>query len=400
MKKNLALLICLLLIISCNKKEDNCISTININGNQVKKLNPELIQKTIPFNLSELITDIEFIKIESKKGLHLGKETFIIGEKYIISYPYDPTAPFRQFTRDGKYLRDLIGRGNGPNEVGSPAHCYVSDNEKYILFIDFKKRQYLQCIDLNSSKKMANIPLFYETQTNSLIMPDDSTIMYVPEYFKSREKNYDIIIQNTKGQLIKSVSQNLTPYRAGTWARLISKVDGIYHYKPIGNDTLYEYKNNKLLPYFISGSLTIDGPNQKQLTYELNLAKETVNNLIFLVKDYEETSDEYGRRKFELNTVIVDKKNDKACHLNPLYNDILGVEFDHGELFIATKFHQGRQHVQNIDALTFLEYIEVIKSDPKIKVKSKEQLLKLAEGMTENDNPILLIGKIKDQIEL
>jgi len=48
-----------------------------------------------------------------------------------------------------------------------------------------------------------------------------------------------------------------------------------------------------------------------------------------------------------------------------------------------------------IDAVLLLKKADKVRSDPNILIKNRDAFLRLSEGITENDNPILLVGKVK-----
>ena len=92
----------------------------------------------------------------------------------------------------------------------------------------------------------------------------------------------------------------------------------------------------------------------------------------------------------DTNIIYIDKEEDKAYLVSSFYNDFTGRHEHPGIL----RFQPDGTVFMPIDATTLLQDIKKVKSDPEIKIKNREDFLKLAEGMTENDNPVLIIGKV------
>ena len=87
---------------------------------------------------------------------------------------------------------------------------------------------------------------------------------------------------------------------------------------------------------------------------------------------------------------FIDKGKNKAYLIASFYNDYIGEK-------------QGPSIIRNqtttlkyvyIEALSLIKRINKVKLDPNIEIKNRDQFLKLGLELKEDDNPILLIGKI------
>jgi hypothetical protein len=81
--------------------------------------------------------------------------------------------------------------------------------------------------------------------------------------------------------------------------------------------------------------------------------------------------------------------SDKPFLISTFYNDFLGEMQNPSQLRNQT----GDQKYFSIEAISLLKRINEIKMDSQIKIKNRDEILKLEIGLKESDNPILLVGK-------
>lgn len=123
----------MLLLISCSNNKKGTIEMIAINGKSVPVLKFSDIRDTITINLSRILKDVSFIKLETTNDNKLTRGKWSIGDKYIIGYIRG--SGLYQFYSNGKYVRKLANYGKGPQEVAYPTwtsskeegHIYIYD---------------------------------------------------------------------------------------------------------------------------------------------------------------------------------------------------------------------------------------------------------------------------------
>lgn len=100
------------------------------------------------FMLSDLVRDIEYVKLETKENCYLAQTASpeFISEKYILIRQYSPPR-ILLFSRSGKYLNDIGIYGSGPGEFASLLNPKISPDERYVLFNDRSKGLLLYNID-------------------------------------------------------------------------------------------------------------------------------------------------------------------------------------------------------------------------------------------------------------
>ncbi len=139
----------------------------------------------------------------------------------------------------------------------------------------------------------------------------------------------------------------------------------------------------------------------KKGDYNLDIIFENKNAIVYKISDYlkleQKGTNSILHRKIQ--HILFDKQNTKATFLQKLQNDYLGQNISNKALNILN-INNYKFFIQEIDAITMLEIIDKIKNNPDLEIKIRDQILKLEQNLSENDNPVLLIGKIKENIKL
>ncbi len=114
------------------------------------------------------------------------------------------------------------------------------------------------------------------------------------------------------------------------------------------------------------------------------------------VTGLKETSYGYNIQEFKHGFIAIDKSKYEARFLSRFYNDLIGRKVNPAYL-IKTLFNQpDENYVVEYDALSFLEMIDKIEKDPEIDIRNRKSFIELKEGLTENSNQVLLVGKFKN----
>ena len=89
--------------------------------------------------------------------------------------------------------------------------------------------------------------------------------------------------------------------------------------------------------------------------------------------------------------LILDKKKKSASLNQTITNDILGIEVKTYQLTAL----QNQKLLITEDAIDFIQKAEKALSDDTLDNKIRQRLKALLDQMTEEDNPVLLVGRIK-----
>lgn len=95
------------------------------------------------FRLSEMVESIEYVKLETRPECLISSASRVIGEKYILLLNSQPPQVLL-FDRSGKFIR-LIGKiGKGPGEYTYPIRIDLSPDEDRIIVYDMVQRRLLE----------------------------------------------------------------------------------------------------------------------------------------------------------------------------------------------------------------------------------------------------------------
>ena len=210
---------------------------------------------------------------------------------------------------------------------------------------------------------------------------------------------YYMFSQSFSGDIIDTIPAPSMPvYNNG--ADLLIRVNNKFHYRPVNSDTLFNINKNVLEPYYIFHTgRTTDDLNAKVGDISFFITSET--EAYFIIRKYTITKVEKfdngnGRTGTMTNGsvqyVFVDKKTGNAAVISPnLRNDLLGDNFG----FKPNTIFNSEDFLMEISAISLLKIVKQIKENKDIIVKSREQLISASENVSEEDNPILILGKVK-----
>ena len=109
-KLSYLLLTAVLLLASCsNNKTDT--STLN------HVFDLKNIKDTISLSLSNLITDVSFVRIETSDKILISEGDWLVGDKYIVVH--ERKQGIFQLDKKGGFIRQLTIMGNGPHDTNN-----------------------------------------------------------------------------------------------------------------------------------------------------------------------------------------------------------------------------------------------------------------------------------------
>ncbi len=375
------LTIILILNVSCNN-----------NGN-ISVINPLLVDDRKIF-LSDLAEDIYYVPLDSNIPISHILNTKATDELLFIgTYP----SGLFVFNHKGNFLLSIGKVGNGPGEYKYANH-FSLDKEKELIYILDGKKIIIYSF-LGEFKKQFSLDKFKNSFTEIQFLNGK---IYLFDFISYGFAKYDWIILTEDGNLI-SEKNNYIPTFKSKWSgdgNLSFNNDKIY-YRNNYNDTIFEISDDgyKASAFFASG----DFRHPKYFTDKLG----PYFNIVFFVKSKQYYFFTYNLDKyfytslFDLNKnqLTVLNKFDKLNHNwgGPgIINDI-----DGGIAFVP----KTGENINLKDYLSSWEFAYEIKayatsdtfkkSTPKNPEK-KKKFKELANSLHENDNPVLMLVKLKD----
>ncbi len=420
MIKNSNINYCLILIFfffSCINKHQKPLNIIDIEAN---------LSNYKEVKLSQIINDVTYIPLQSDTSCILG---------YILSIDFNnenilltDKNKCLEFSPYGTFIKQIGKRGKGPKEylyafkVNSfDEHIFISDHNRILVYD--KSGKYITSI-----KSSFTSPVNFNP--NWIPLSDSLLICHLRNVMGDQENK--AIVINLQSDTIE-VFQNFQKFKR---EKLSSRSDDsraqFYYfsnelsYKELFNDTLFRIENfTKMNPAFIFNLGKYGFPNE----YRGLPAKEYIESLsayIWLYKIYETKSlfimelsllDHYNLSTQKMYNIkgtirygqapvlaIYEKKTGETYFINPSTIDDKvnpnGIEndFDGGmNFFPDTQINDSTllMLIQPYELKSFLKLEDVKNYAPKYPEKKKE-LEKLANRLDENDNPVLMLVKLKE----
>jgi len=375
------LIVILILNISCND-----------NGN-ISVINPLLVDDKKIF-LSDLAEDIYYIPLDSKIPI-----SHILNTKTTDELLFIGTYPSGLFVFDfkGNFLKSIGKVGNGPGEY-KYAYNFSLDKEKELIYILDGKKVIIYSFS-GEFKKQISLEKFKNNFTEIQFLNGK---IYLFDFISYGFAQYDWVILSEDGNLIAE-KENYIPHFKSKWSgdgNVSFYKDKIY-YRNNYNDTIFEISDNeyKASALFASG----DFRHPRYFTDKLG----PYFNIVFFVKSKQYYFLTYNLDKYFYSSLFDLKKNqltilNKSDKLNHnwggpgIINDI-----DGGNAFVP----KAGENIHHEDYLSSWEFAYEIKEyansntfkkftpkNPEKKKKFKE----LANGLHENDNPVLMLVKLKE----
>lgn len=382
-----------LLLNACSSNRDATVSVTQINGKTVPFIQFSKITDTITLNLSQLFKNVSFIKLETTVDNKLAGGKWSIGEKYIVGYVR--RTGFFQFSSKGKFIRKLANYGKGPQEVYYP-NWTVSKDESQVIIYDLLKPKNFLCFDLNSGLLGKDIPIALEGQLKNISFANDSVLICAPIIGTGTPagNNY-LFYQNLSGQLINTVVARTESKPIVPVENLLYLAGDQFHYRPINSDTIFKVNGYQIEPVIVfdADNSSISTPDEIGRT-NINISIETSDFFIIqtdkiISKDVigENTIGYTGTKK----NFYFDKLRNRAYLVSSFTNDFTGQKLE--PTFFEDQF--GNIKYVSVETISLLNRIKALRNDPQIKVKDRKFIIDLGEGMTENDNPVLITGTFK-----
>jgi hypothetical protein len=383
------LIIFLLIIVNCKKQKKN--------NNQLVVFDLINPSQTSIVKLSELgINDIQYIPLETASNSLIQKISKIkIVNNSIFLCDYN--CKVSQFKLDGSFI-NLVGTlGKGPSEYLCATDLAIDTQHQSIYICSIGENKLYNYSF--SGEFIKSIPCPYITRKIHYL--DKSIFCYSLNMGNNAENVFNII--SNDGTLIKSFPNKYnyrnTKFRGGFLEEfLLYTFNGGLYAKEIYSDTVFVLKNNEFEPAYV-----IDHGG-KTISVE---AREEINNFETFLKTSKRYSQEINL--FEFGNFIYsefkyDEKGfgfigswDKSSRflIDLDYGFINDIDGGSNVWFKTTK--DDDTIISWIDAFKLKAYVasEAFKnSNPKYPEKKKE-LEKLANSLDENDNPVLMLVKLK-----
>ena len=388
------MIIVVLLFSSCDSRKDksfgieNCPvvaeRVVTLSNDTLVVCDMSLVKDTLVLPLSSLFSDFEIIDLEEdhEDALVMAGQVFV-SDNY-IGFFSSQAGGYKLFDKKGKYLHTVSSRGGGPQEYASfiyDSNIDEANNRVYLLPATSKnilvfdmQGNFLESIPLAYSAGKARF-LIDNKKQNLLIsvlpFPNTSSVFWMQDFqgnvIQEVPSGHHIIDHpDFSNEVEVSLNMDIMDF-------------SLFHWTP-QNDTLYHYDeaHNILRPVFTSkfrGDII-------QHSY-IELPSQYLVRLYF-----QNTSGD-----FQYQFVLVDKKTLRGCYVKfelDMLGDIPGPKW--------VDFRRG-YYIANMYAYELKAQLETALASKTLTPEIREKIHILNEGISEDDNNVVMLGKLKQGIQ-
>jgi hypothetical protein len=361
---------------------------------EIKIIDPRnFIEKKVA--LSELANSIRYIPLKNDI-LFSGIVSLQLCDSIIVAYTF-PTGLFT-FNLNGELLNRIGRKGNGPGEY-KWGYMFTIDRSNRIIYVLVKTKILKYTMD---GKFLEDIPINCSEKNFSEIVYSDNKL-YLYEGINLGYGKYNWVIIDTLGN-VKFSRFNFIDKFPSTQYLLGNKQESfnnrVYYWNQI-NDTIYRIENEKPSPEFLFAQGDFRFPKIWKIDYSEYFYPQKIfftKDFLFLTYLYHSAYYTGLFSKKENKFYAINKSLDKSQFLGPgIYNDI-----DMGLPLVPLSYYCDKNQeefvIGTVNSYQLKAHIasEAFKnSKPKYPEKKKE-LEKLANSLDENDNPVLMLVKLKE----
>ncbi len=386
----LFLLICLFFSGCNNTGNSSKLETADIVATRIPYGDDELVvcdiakvKNKINLPLSNFVSDFEIIRLENtEEALTRSGYTFI-SDNYIGIDALN--LPYKLYDKKGKFICNIGGIGQGPFEYHLGNYDSYIDEEAGSIYLLPVMNNNIWVFDLSGTPKFA-IPIPYQITKGRLKVDTKNrklTIMNMP--FPGTPSV--IWQQDFEGNILSEIDAEPFIIDPADYSNEIGSeqcaeaLDFHIDYYPGKQDSLYHYD---------------ESANYLQPVFTVNLTEESLKDQHV----YTELRDYFimffcptiERWEMPDTQIIVDKKTLRGAYYQ-VYNDFLG------DIPCRITYNCSKKYfISNIYAHELKKQLEVVKASPcylDLDNDMKRKLTDLYQSIGDDDNNIILIGKLK-----
>ena len=370
---------------------------------QLYTLDVGSVDKTVcKIPLSDLLESFEIVKLENRPEAFSKIWKYFIDEDFIGLFARP--NPLKLFTREGKFICSIGGVGEGPGEYFSVIHASFDKSYNRAYLSDFRGNK-IKVYELSSGTFLPEETILLPEQCRFPIFYIDSkekelAVFHVPFHaskintrYKEPNVNFGWV-QDFKGNVLQAIpaEQYAVPVDFGSSVHF-DMFQGdppvfavhLADIRATRNDTLYHYDKarNELIPRF-----TTNLPSDP--LYLINVVESTLYYYAYGQKYTVEVNPEYLEK---LWTIQVNKSTKEAKYVKVINDYLGGTEFEFS-FFLGCI--GGNYFFKSYEPLELKDLLEgVLQNNTFLSDKKRRELTKLKDSLHENDNNVLLIGKLK-----
>jgi len=364
-----------------------------------------ILNNKIQVNLSELTDDIEYIKLETNEKclLHPRAEYFFTDEYIFI----DNSSHILQFDRSGKFIKQIGKPGRGPGEIGLIRMLSVLDEKKQLVVqTNWARKLYYFSYDGDFLKTVK-----VEDIRRIKAIPGERLVYFAGCVYGYED--YMFALLNTTGDTLDVVNnhykwENKTG-RVGTMSFHLFIPFYFYNntisFKSMHNDTVYHVSGDSIKPeylielgkYQLPQEYRVEVPSSGWFQEFAEISKgyrfcsvfEAKESLYISSSDYQDDI-QYNmiyNRPAGSGSLLVDNNNEPGMILN---------DIDGGPSFWPLGTVNDSTVYMPILPLKLIDkdLRDKLTNAEGVDPEKKNQLIRMIDGLNENDNPVLMIVRL------
>ena len=360
----------------------------------------EKIKGTV-MSLGDLMETYEIIKLENRDEALVKTYPFgiFVTDNYIL-LNQDAISPIKLFTRKGQYVADIGGIGQGPGEYKTIHFCMIDEKQKRI-YLGPGRANKILTYDLKGNYLSDEAIHFKEIVHKPCIWMDHDkkhvTVVGLP-FSENENSNFEISnnvcwVQNREGDIVHRIPVNhyglIGDYSNGLVAcRNVDAISFSIFEDPMLRtrlDTLYHYDavKNIITPCFTIDYVVSENQSACTVLYETSRsywAQVTLypNNL----------SSSVSSVRLPAFNVCVSKKDGNVRRIDRFTDSLLGLSYPYLVM-------QNGYVCISYEPLELMDALDKVLTQTDLEPDVRKRATDLRNSLHENDNDILIIGKLK-----
>ena len=376
------------------KSEDNSFYSVDL----------RIIEKTkgTVMSLGDLMESYEIIRLDNRDEALIKTYPYgvYVTDNYILLRPADVVSPVKLFTRKGRYVADIGGVGQGPGEYLYLFSWLVDEKENRI-YLGPGRADKVLVYDLKGNYLPDEVIRFGEIVHKSQIWVDydkKNVVVVTLPFSANVNSNFAINknvcwVQNRDGDIVHRIPVNhyglIGDYSNGLVAcRNVDAIsfsifeDPMLRTRP---DTLYHYDavKNIITPRFTIDHVVSENQSASTVLYETS--RSYWARVTLYPNDISSNSSPVRLTTFN---VCVSKKDGSVKRIDRFTNDFLGLSYP----FLTMR--NGYVCI-SYDPLELMDALDKVLTQTDLKPEIRKRATGLRNSLHENDNDILMIGKLK-----
>ena len=426
---NILILLLLCLLSGCRRVDNDKSAGIDVIDviNNIGKYQESFI--------SEFVSELEYIPLETSENCLIGAVScMLVTPTHIFAQIYTSvgggvilpgTTRCYAFGRDGRFLREIGSVGQGPGEYQSMTGLFINEKSQ-LLYIETYLSLLEYTFDGVFRRTITKPQNLNESPIREVIFVRDNLFIGHSPNYRGNEP-YNFLLFNDFGRVIKPFDNHIKFERTGDWFLMADRsmdpfrVSEYVYVKEYPNDTLYCLNEHyELIPIFVfdMGKYTYNQKNRSGSNADmrnsssiellipdgLNPMIGTPNYIFFSIMPSMSVNIPFPKGKTEgarmtpLGIYDIANKHTRLLETDPVSRKVgLINDFDGGYSFWPKYYSSENELIDVYQAYEMKELLtERYFAAHEIKNPQAHQKLKeLLENLDYEDNPVIVIGKLK-----